>query len=183
MTEVAPVAGVSAITYHAWNADRSLVALSPNTNEVWIYGAKGDDASKWEKKWTLDEHAGQVSGIDWCPTTNLIVTCGHDRNAYVWKVSTRHAHTQKQKQTSIASKQAMRSGQQQARAGHNSADRSGFDAHCGSSASPSLLPPAVCSSRRLRRNGVYAREDESVDERAEAQCSAASGTRALSDSA
>lgn len=87
MTEVAPVAGVSAITYHAWNADRSLVALSPNTNEVWIYGAKGEDASKWEKKWTLDEHAGQVSGIDWCPTTNLIVTCGHDRNAYVWKVS------------------------------------------------------------------------------------------------
>jgi actin related protein 2/3 complex, subunit 1A/1B len=26
-----------------------------------------------------------VSGIDWCPSTNLIVTCGHDRNAYVWK--------------------------------------------------------------------------------------------------
>jgi len=26
-----------------------------------------------------------VSGIDWCPQTNLLATCGHDRNAYVWK--------------------------------------------------------------------------------------------------
>lgn len=36
----------------------------------------------------LDEHAGQVSGIDWChsgSSENEIVTCGHDRNAYVWK--------------------------------------------------------------------------------------------------
>lgn len=102
MTEVAPVSGVTAITYHAWNADRSLVALSPNTNEVWIYGAKGEDASKWEKKWTLDEHAGQVSGIDWCPTTNLIVTCGHDRNAYVWKVSSTHRQQQTEDNDSTA---------------------------------------------------------------------------------
>ncbi len=135
MTDVAQVPGVTAITYHAWNADRSQLAISPNTNEVWIFAAKGDDSSKvrrahsrsdrscshlrwihpcgivvsqcigvcqadarfccccwllgwqWEKKYTLEEHAGQVSGIDWCPTTNLIVTCGHDRNAYVWKVS------------------------------------------------------------------------------------------------
>lgn len=86
MTDVQPVNGAQSISYHAWNGDRSLIALSPNTNEVWIYGASGEDASKWEKKFVLDEHAGQVSGIDWCPTTNLIVTCGHDRNAYVWKV-------------------------------------------------------------------------------------------------
>jgi len=45
----------------------------------------GDDVKKWEKKYTLREHGGPVSGIDWCPTTNLIATCGHDRNAYVWK--------------------------------------------------------------------------------------------------
>lgn len=86
MTDAALVSGCTAITYHCWNADQSMIALSPNTNEVWIYATKkGEDGSKWEKKWVLDEHAGQVSGIDWCPTTNLIVTCGHDRNAYVWK--------------------------------------------------------------------------------------------------
>lgn len=33
----------------------------------------------------MKEHAQFVSGIDWCAKTNLIVTCSHDRNAYVWK--------------------------------------------------------------------------------------------------
>ena len=32
------------------------------------------------------QHGGWVSGIDWCAKTNQIVTCGHDRNAYVWKL-------------------------------------------------------------------------------------------------
>jgi len=36
---------------------------------------------------TLAEHDGFVSGIDWCGETNTIVTCGHDRNAYVWEYS------------------------------------------------------------------------------------------------
>ena len=26
----------------------------------------------------------RVSGIDWSPVTNKIVTCSHDRNAFVW---------------------------------------------------------------------------------------------------
>lgn len=26
-----------------------------------------------------------MSGIDWSPVTDWIVTCSHDRNAYVWK--------------------------------------------------------------------------------------------------
>jgi actin related protein 2/3 complex subunit 1A/1B len=34
----------------------------------------------------LDEHGGYISGIDWCAATNQIVTCGHDRNAYVWSI-------------------------------------------------------------------------------------------------
>jgi len=28
---------------------------------------------------------GPIAGIDWSHATNQIVTCGHDRNAYVWK--------------------------------------------------------------------------------------------------
>ena len=27
-----------------------------------------------------------VSGIDWAPKTNRIVTCSADRNAYVWNL-------------------------------------------------------------------------------------------------
>ena len=34
------------------------------------------------------QHGGQVSGIDWSPVTDLIVTCGFDRNAYVWRYDT-----------------------------------------------------------------------------------------------
>jgi len=32
----------------------------------------------------LDQHDLRVTGIDWAPRTNRIVTCSADRNAYVW---------------------------------------------------------------------------------------------------
>ena len=32
----------------------------------------------------LDQHDLRVTGIDWAPKTNRIVTCSADRNAYVW---------------------------------------------------------------------------------------------------
>jgi len=87
MADTPTVPNTTCVTYHVWNADQTMIALSPNTNEVHIYVTKkNEDASKWELKWILNEHAGQVSGIDWCPSTNQIVTCGHDRNAYVWNL-------------------------------------------------------------------------------------------------
>lgn len=77
---------VSQISCHAFNADHSLVALSPNTNEVHIYSTNGnlDKPSTWQRQHILDEHSGAVSGIDWNLKTNQLVSCGHDRNAYVW---------------------------------------------------------------------------------------------------
>jgi len=77
---------VEVISCHAWNKDMTMIALSPNNEEVHIYKTSGsEDTKKWEKKYVLKEHGGVVSGIDWCPTTNLLATCGQDRNAYVWK--------------------------------------------------------------------------------------------------
>jgi actin related protein 2/3 complex subunit 1A/1B len=78
---------IPSISYHAWNKDRSLVALTPNNDTVQIYSTAGNpsDPSKWVQKYVLLEHMGSVSGIDWCHATNQIVTCAHDRNAYVWK--------------------------------------------------------------------------------------------------
>jgi actin related protein 2/3 complex subunit 1A/1B len=75
--------GVDPITCHAWNANRNQLALSPNNHEVHIYEMRG---GQWAKTATLDEHAQRVTGIDWAPRTNTIVTCGADRNAYVWTV-------------------------------------------------------------------------------------------------
>ena len=31
------------------------------------------------------QHDHKVTGVDWAPNTDTIVTCGFDRNAYVWK--------------------------------------------------------------------------------------------------
>jgi actin related protein 2/3 complex subunit 1A/1B len=71
-----------AITCHCWNGDRSKLAISPNNNEVHIYAKK---AGKWEIENRLTEHTSRVTGIDWAPKSGSLVTCGADRNAYVWK--------------------------------------------------------------------------------------------------
>lgn len=77
------------LSQHAFNKDRSLVALSANSSEVHIFKTNGKPASTkdWTKEpaFVLKEHTGYVSGIDWHPETDQIVTASHDRNAYVWK--------------------------------------------------------------------------------------------------
>ena len=35
----------------------------------------------------LPEHDMRVTSIDWAPKSGMIVTCGEDRNAYVWQQS------------------------------------------------------------------------------------------------
>lgn len=58
-----------------------MVAISPNSNDVQIYKRS---PSGWTLAYTLSEHDKLVTSIDWAPSTNKIVTCGQDRNAYVW---------------------------------------------------------------------------------------------------
>lgn len=71
------------LTAHAFNADRSQVAVCPNSNEVQIYSLSG---SSWTLTSTLTEHDKIVTSIDWAPASNRIVTCSQDRNAYVWSL-------------------------------------------------------------------------------------------------
>lgn len=73
--------GVDPITCHAWNQNRTQLALSPNSNEVHIYQQESD---KWSRIDVLTQHDLRVTSIDWAPNTNRIVTCSADRNAYVW---------------------------------------------------------------------------------------------------
>lgn len=86
-TDANPVPLVDCITCHAWNIDQSLIAIVPNNNELHIYSTNNNinDISKWARKYVLSEHSGYISSIDWSHTTNTIVTCGHDRNSYVYK--------------------------------------------------------------------------------------------------
>lgn len=69
------------LTAHAFNADRTRVAVCPNSNEVHIYALTG---GAWTLVHTLKEHDKLVTSIDWAPQSNRIVTCSQDRNAYVW---------------------------------------------------------------------------------------------------
>ncbi|XP_032443230.1 actin-related protein 2/3 complex subunit 1A-A isoform X2 [Xiphophorus hellerii] len=73
--------GLEPLSCHAWNKDRTQIAVSPNNNVVNIYEKKGKD---WHKIHELTEHSGRITGVDWAPVSNRIVTCASDRNAYVW---------------------------------------------------------------------------------------------------
>eukprot|EP00004_Rigifila_ramosa_P018829 TRINITY_DN472_c0_g1_i1.p1 TRINITY_DN472_c0_g1~~TRINITY_DN472_c0_g1_i1.p1 ORF type:complete len:387 (-),score=95.61 TRINITY_DN472_c0_g1_i1:116-1231(-) len=71
------------ISCHAFNKDQSLVALCPNNNEIHIY--KKVSGGKYEPVQILAEHDQLITGLDWAPNTNRIVSCSQDRNAYVWQ--------------------------------------------------------------------------------------------------
>jgi actin related protein 2/3 complex subunit 1A/1B len=58
------------------------IALS-NSNQVLIYQLS---ASTPQLIHTLSQHDQLVTCIDWAPTTNRIVSCSQDRNAYVWSL-------------------------------------------------------------------------------------------------
>jgi actin related protein 2/3 complex subunit 1A/1B len=70
-----------AISCHAWNKDGSRVALCPNDNEIHIYKKDGVNFTLEHK---LVEHDQLVTGIDWGHSSDRIVSCSQDRNAYVW---------------------------------------------------------------------------------------------------
>jgi len=76
------------VTAHAWNGDRTQVALCPNNEDIHIYdNCKDSDVKNWKRIHVLKGHDLVVSGIDWHPVTNQIVSCSHDRNAFVWKLN------------------------------------------------------------------------------------------------
>jgi len=73
--------GVEPITCHAFNGDRTGLALSLNNNNANIYKKQG---AKWVQTGELTEHGQRITSIDWAPKSNTVVTCAADRNAYVW---------------------------------------------------------------------------------------------------
>ncbi|KAI8870259.1 putative actin-related protein 2/3 complex subunit 1A [Ramicandelaber brevisporus] len=71
-----------AVKQHAFNRDRSQVVVCTNSNTAQIYAQSS--GGSWTLLHTLAEHDLLVTGVDWAPNTNRIVTCGQDKNAYVW---------------------------------------------------------------------------------------------------
>ncbi|KII66348.1 Actin-related protein 2/3 complex subunit 1A [Thelohanellus kitauei] len=77
------ISDLESVSVFKFNADRSKVAVSPNDSKVNIYAISG---SNLKLESTFTEHSERVTGIDWCPKNNRILTCGADRNAYVWNL-------------------------------------------------------------------------------------------------
>ena len=65
--------GVKPVTCHSLSGDGNGMAMSLNDNDVKIYKKVGN---KWSETDTLGEHGQNVTGIDWAPKSNRIVTCG-----------------------------------------------------------------------------------------------------------
>lgn len=61
------------------------MAISINTDNVYILTVPRSPNDRFQLVDTLTEHSALVMGIDWCAKTNQIVSCSADRNAYVWK--------------------------------------------------------------------------------------------------
>eukprot|EP00672_Neobodo_designis_P018115 CAMPEP_0174853704 /NCGR_PEP_ID=MMETSP1114-20130205/29528_1 /TAXON_ID=312471 /ORGANISM="Neobodo designis, Strain CCAP 1951/1" /LENGTH=376 /DNA_ID=CAMNT_0016088367 /DNA_START=97 /DNA_END=1227 /DNA_ORIENTATION=+ len=75
----------AAVVGMCFNATKTLMACSPNNDVVHIVLADPKvDCSEWQIVHTLRGHEQAISAIDWCPVTNKILTCGHDRTAFVW---------------------------------------------------------------------------------------------------
>eukprot|EP01084_Bolivina_argentea_P260341 439627_1 len=74
----------SSINVHAWNSKHNELAISPNTRDVWIFSAKDENSKNWKKIHVLSLHEMKVTDIDWCHTTNAIVTSSEDKRAWVW---------------------------------------------------------------------------------------------------
>ncbi|ORZ41326.1 actin related protein 2/3 complex, subunit 1A, 41kDa [Catenaria anguillulae PL171] len=76
----------SPISAFAFNADRTQVAVCPNSELVHIYAIDpSSPATPPTLTHTLAKHNQLVTGIDWAPKSNRLVTCSQDRNGYVWE--------------------------------------------------------------------------------------------------
>ena len=86
VTKISQLAQV--ISCHAWNQDKSMVAICPNNNEIRIFRRESDGTFNREEPLTiLDEHDQIITGLDWDHKNNRIVSCSQDRNAYVWEAT------------------------------------------------------------------------------------------------
>ena len=125
------------ISCHAWSPKRDAVAYAPNSHEPRIATYQNKE---FTDKWKLNEHDMLISAMDWHPETNFLVTCSHDRNAFVWNYDSAE-DTWKQSQVILG------------------IERAALDvlALSHSLRAPSLIPQPVRSSPHPRRRRSFGR--------------------------
>ena len=58
--------------------------MCANTPTLDIYQKAG---SGWSLQHSLSEHDKIITGLDWAPNSQKIVSVSQDRNAYVWELN------------------------------------------------------------------------------------------------
>ena len=75
----------------AFNKDFTKVAISKKDNIIYIYEIKDlMKTNSWKLEYKLENHVGYISGLDWNPHTNNILSCSHDKTAFVWEYSNKN---------------------------------------------------------------------------------------------
>eukprot|EP00760_Papus_ankaliazontas_P033228 PhM_4_TR6249/c0_g1_i1/m.86702/K05757/ARPC1A_B; actin related protein 2/3 complex, subunit 1A/1B len=73
------------ITAMCFNKDHTKVCYATASNELVVASVVGNEASKWTTEFTSRMHDMTVAAIDWVDSSpTRIVSCGHDRVAYVY---------------------------------------------------------------------------------------------------
>ena len=74
------------ISHLCFNKDYTQCALSKKDHLIYIYSVPNImDTKTWTLTHTLSNHSLYISGLDWSPVTNQILSCSHDKTSYVWK--------------------------------------------------------------------------------------------------
>lgn len=82
--------GVTALCF---NSTRTKVCYATSNHELLIASVVGTDASSWKTEFRSVMHELTITYIDWCRANNCILSCGHDRIAYVWTESSKKPGT------------------------------------------------------------------------------------------
>jgi len=73
------------ISYMVFNKDFTQVALSKKDNNIYIYSIEDiRNTDSWKLLYKLDIHILYISGLDWNPYTNKILSCSYDKTSFVW---------------------------------------------------------------------------------------------------
>ena len=69
----------------SFNKDFTQVAFSKKDNIIYIYSVPNlMKTETWKEIYQLKAHYQYISGLDWCPETNRILSCSYDKTSFVW---------------------------------------------------------------------------------------------------
>lgn len=74
------------ISHFCFNKDFTKCALSKKNNIIYIYQVKSlNNPNEWVELQQLKNHDLYISGLDWNPENDLLISCSYDKTLKIWK--------------------------------------------------------------------------------------------------